>query len=218
MLNYKTPHMQKPDSIIFDMDGTLWDAVDTYAASWNMVFNERNIDKTMTRNNLARMVGWEGKKVLKEIMPDYNDETRQDIYTRVNEIRRELLPQRGGILYDGVKDGLKELAGKYELFILSNCAVGVIRLFIDWAGIDEHIVDEIAYGTNYMPKHHNIKLLIDRHKLKNPVYVGDTEGDGEQSRLANIPFVFVSYGFGETDDHDICFDNFTDFTEYFMGL
>ena len=69
--------MQKPDSIIFDMDGTLWDAVDTYAASWNMVFNERNIDKTMTRDNLARMVGWEGKKVLKEIMPDYDDETRQ---------------------------------------------------------------------------------------------------------------------------------------------
>jgi len=36
--------MQKPDSLIFDMDGTLWDAVDTYAASWNLVFNELGID------------------------------------------------------------------------------------------------------------------------------------------------------------------------------
>jgi phosphoglycolate phosphatase len=210
--------MQKPDSIIFDMDGTLWDAVDTYAASWNMVFSDLNIDKTITRDGLAKMVGWEGKKVLKEIMPDYDDSTRQDIYARVNELRRVLLPQRGGILYDGVKDGLKQLAGKYQLFILSNCAVGVIRLFIDWAGIDDHIVDEIAYGTNYMPKHHNIKLLIDRHNLKNPIYVGDTEGDGEQSRLAGIPFVFVSYGFGATDDHDIRFDSFTDFTQYFISL
>lgn len=210
--------MEKPDSIIFDMDGTLWDAVDTYATSWNMVFKELNIDKSISRDELATMVGWEGKKVLLAMMPEFDEEKRLDIYARVNEKRRELLPQKGGVLYDGVKDGLKQLAEKYPLFILSNCAKGVIRLFIDWAGIDEHIIDEIAYGTNYMPKHHNIKVLMERHNLKTPVYVGDTEGDGEQSRLAGIPFVFVSYGFGATDDHDIRFDSFADFTDYFMRL
>ncbi len=200
------------------MDGTLWDAVDTYAESWNIVFKQLGIDKSITRDELASMVGWEGKKVWKAIMPDYDEEKQAFIYGKVNELRREILPQRGGVLYDGVKDGLKQLASEYKLFIVSNCAVGVIRLFIDWAGINEHIIDEIAYGTNYMPKHFNIQQLIDRHNLKKPVYVGDTEGDGEQSRLANIPFVFVSYGFGETDDHDVRFDNFTDFTNYFMAL
>ena len=152
------------------------------------------------------------------MMPEYDDETRQAIYARVNELRRELIPQQGGVLYEGVKDGLKQLAEKYQLYIVSNCAVGVIRLFIDWAGIDAHIVDEIAYGTNYMPKHYNIKQLIERHNLQHPIYVGDTEGDGEQSRLAGIPFVFVSYGFGTTEDYDLRFDNFTDFTQYFMNL
>ncbi|WP_369124785.1 HAD family hydrolase, partial [Mucilaginibacter sp. 10I4] len=49
--------MQKPDSLIFDMDGTLWDAVDTYAHSWNVVFAELGIDKTITRDVLAGMVG-----------------------------------------------------------------------------------------------------------------------------------------------------------------
>ena len=210
--------MTKPDSIIFDMDGTLWDAVDTYAGSWNIVFKELNIDRTMPREELAKMVGWEGKKVLEAIMPDYDEETRQAIYARVNEVRRELLPKNGGILYEGVKDGLAQLAGKYQLFIVSNCAKGIIRMFMDWAGINEHIIDEIAYGTNYMPKNHNIKMLIERHNLQNPVYVGDTDGDAEQSRLAGIPFVFVSYGFGETDDHDLRFDSFPDFTKYFMGL
>ena len=210
--------MEKPDSIIFDMDGTLWDAVDTYTESWNIVFRELDIDKTIYRDELAKMVGWEGKKVWNAIMPDYSEEKQQEIYAKVNEVRKVLLPQTGGVLYEGVKDGLKQLATKYQLFIVSNCAKGIIRLFIDWAGIDEHIIDEIAYGTNYMPKHHNIKQLMDRHNIKNPVYVGDTEGDGEQSRLAGLPFVFVSYGFGATDDHDVRFDNFSDFTEYFMGL
>ena len=210
--------MEKPDSIIFDMDGTLWDAVDTYAGSWNIVFKELNIDRTISRDELAKMVGWEGKKVLKAIMPDEEEETRQAIYARVNEVRKELLPKNGGVLYEGVKDGLEQLAGKYQLFIVSNCAKGIIRLFMDWAGINEHIIDEIAYGINYMPKNHNIRLLIDKHNLQTPVYVGDTDGDAEQSRLAGIPFVFVSYGFGETDNHDLRFDSFADFTKYFMSL
>ncbi len=210
--------MQKPDSIIFDMDGTLWDAVDTYAASWNLIFKKLDINRSISRDELAKMVGWEGKKVLEAMMPDYDEEGRQSIYAQVTELRKELLPQTGGILYDGVKEGLKQLAGKYQLYIVSNCAKGIIRLFIDWAGINEQIIDEIAYGTNYMPKHYNIKQLIERHSLKSPVYVGDTEGDGEESRLAGIPFVFVSYGFGATDNHDIRFDSFTAFTEYFMSL
>jgi len=210
--------INKPDSLIFDMDGTLWDAVDTYAESWNIVFQQLGIDMIVRRDDLAKMVGWEGKKVHAVLMPDFDEEKRQYIYAKVNELRRELLPKNGGVLYKGVKDGLKQLAAKYQLYIVSNCAVGIIRLFMDWAGINEHIIDEIAYGTNYMPKHYNIKQLIERHHLKTPVYVGDTEGDGEQSRLAGIPFVFVSYGFGNTDDHDLRFDNFTGLTEYFMNL
>jgi phosphoglycolate phosphatase len=210
--------MQKPDALIFDMDGTLWDAVDTYTRSWNEVFGELGIDIIVHRDKLASMIGWEGKKVISAIMPDFDDDKRLEIYALVNAKRHELLPACGGILYDGVKEGLQQLATKYKLFILSNCAKGIIRLFIDWAGIDDHITDELAYGINLMPKHHNIGLLAEKHSLKHPVYIGDTAGDGEQTRLAGIPFVFVSYGFGDTDDYDFRFDDFKSLTEYFMSL
>ena len=210
--------MEKPDSLIFDMDGTLWDAVDTYAASWNKVFTQMGIDIVVERDRLAGMVGWEGKKVIKEIMPDFDDEKRMTIYKTVNEARHSMIPEMGGIMYDGVIEGLIKLESKYKLFILSNCAAGIIRHFIDWAGIDHLITDEFAHGVNFMPKNHNIHLLKDLHDLKNPVYIGDTAGDGEQSRIANVPFVFVSYGFGQTDDYDLKFDSFGDLTDYFMGL
>lgn len=210
--------MQKPDSLIFDIDGTLWDAVDTYTLSWNEVFDELGIDITIQRADLAKMIGWEGKKIKAAIMPGLGDDQRDDIYRLVNDKRRKLLPASGGRLYNGVKEGLGLLSQKYRLFILSNCAEGIIRIFIDWAGINEHITDELAYGVNLMPKHHNIKLLSDKHQLKNPVYIGDTAGDGEQSRLAGIPYVFMSYGFGTTDDFDLKFNDFQSFTEYFMAL
>jgi phosphoglycolate phosphatase len=210
--------MEKPDSLIFDMDGTLWDAVDTYTESWNLVFKKLNIDRIMVREELLQRIGWDGEKVMQAVLPEFDDEKRLEIYNEVNGIRQVLLPQNGGVLYDGVLDGLKQLAAKYQLFILSNCAKGIIRIFIDWAGIDAHITDEIAYGVNCMPKHHNIKLLINTHNLKNPVYIGDTAGDSEQSRIAGVPFIFVSYGFGNTSDYDLKFDDFKSLTDYFVSL
>lgn len=210
--------MQPPDSLIFDMDGTLWDAVDTYTNSWNIIFERIGLEKRIAREQLEGMIGWEGKKVLQVLLGEFEEDRRNEIYAMVNDLRKELIPQVGGRMYEGVIEGLEKLATKYQLFIVSNCAVGVIRLFIDWAGIDEYIVDEIAYGTNKMPKNHNIKLLVDKYGLKTPIYIGDTDGDAEQSRLAGMPFVFFTYGFGETENYDLKFDDFTSFTEYFMGL
>jgi phosphoglycolate phosphatase len=121
-------------------------------------------------------------------------------------------------MYKGVTEGLKQLAAKYKLFVLSNCAVGIIPLFLTWAGINEVITDSMAYGTNQMPKSHNMHLLMDKHNLQSPVYIGDTNGDAEQTRLAGIPFVFVSYGFGNTDDYDNKFDDFESLTQYYLSL
>jgi phosphoglycolate phosphatase len=69
-----------------------------------------------------------------------------------------------------------------------------------------------------MPKSHNMHLLMDKHNLQSPVYIGDTNGDAEQTRLAGIPFVFVSYGFGNTDDYDNKFDDFESLTQYYLSL
>lgn len=210
--------MQKPDSLIFDMDGTLWDAADTYTESWNLMFKELKLDKVMRREELLERIGWEGKKVMASVLPEFDETSRNEIYEQVAELRRNLLPVKGGILYEGVIEGLQQLSTKYKLFILSNCGKGIIRIFIDWAGINSFITDEFAYGVNNMPKHHNIRLLMEKHKIEMPVYIGDTAGDAEQSRKAAVPFVFVSYGFGQTDDYDIKFENFNELTRHFMSL
>jgi phosphoglycolate phosphatase len=210
--------MQKPDSLIFDMDGTLWDAVDTYAESWNLIFQKLDIQRTIKRDELLHVIGMDGKKLTRVLLPEFDEKKGMEIYNAVNQVRREILPTSGGIMYKGVTEGLKQLAAKYKLFVLSNCAVGIIPLFLTWAGINEVITDSMAYGTNQMPKNHNMHLLMDKHNLQSPVYIGDTNGDAEQTRLAGIPFVFVSYGFGNTDDYDNKFDDFESLTQYYLSL
>ena len=210
--------MQKPDSLIFDMDGTLWDAVDTYAESWNLIFQKHDIKRTIKRDDLLHVIGLDGKRLAKVMLPEFDDESGMEIYYEVNQVRREILPTSGGIMYKGVTEGIKQLSNKYKIFVLSNCAVGIIPLFLTWAGITEFVTDTMAYGTNQMPKNFNMHLLMDKHNLQNPIYVGDTNGDAEQTRLAGIPFIFASYGFGNTDDYDQKFDDFESLTQYYMSL
>jgi phosphoglycolate phosphatase len=51
-------------------------------------------------------------------------------------------------------------------------------------------------------------MIIERNQLQNPVYVGDTEGDGNASREAGIPFVFARYGLGHADTYNKVIDSF----------
>lgn len=85
-----------------------------------------------------------------------------------------------------------------------------------WAGIEMIITDSMAHGENYKPKHQNIQLLIEKYSLKNPFYIGDTESDSLQSRLVPLPFVFVDYGFGTTQNYDLTFSSFSQLTDYFI--
>ena len=101
---------------------------------------------------------------------------------------------------------------------MSNCPKNLIHEFLKWADLVEFITDEMAHGVNSMPKHHNINLLVEKHNLSNPIYIGDTLGDGIETRKAGLPFVLLTYGFGTTDDYDLKFDDFITFTEYFMNL
>lgn len=210
--------MLKPDSLIFDLDGTLWDALDTYLESWNEGVKIENLDRVFTRDDLHYVMGWERSKVLSHFFPEMDEEGRERVYKTINECRLRLMPELGGVMYEGVREGLIKLSKKYKLFIVSNCPENLIVEFLKWADLEEYVTDEMAHGVNSMPKHYNIKLLVDKYDLKTPVYIGDTLGDGIETRKAGLPFVLLTYGFGTTDDFDLKFDDFITFTEYFMNL
>jgi phosphoglycolate phosphatase len=210
--------LEKPDSLIFDMDGTLWDAVDSYVRSWNEGAKLENINRVFTRADLDHVMGWERGRVLPYMFPDKTVEEQERIYETINKCRATIMPKYGGRVYNGVREGIISLATKYKLFVVSNCPKGLIVEFMKWADLQEYFLDEMAHGVNSMPKHHNINLLIEKHQLINPVYIGDTDGDSKDSRIANLPFGLVTYGFGSSEDFDLKFDDFDSLTSYFMGL
>jgi len=208
----------KIDSIIFDMDGTLWDALSIYTAAWNQGLAETGVHRIVAQEEIAAMMGWEKHRIFDQLLPQYTPTVHEEVYNRVNDCSVALIPQMKGRLYEGVKEGLQQLAAQYPLYILSNCAVGIIDLFMEATDIRPFITGHIAHGENFYPKHQNIALLKNRHHLKYPVYVGDTHEDSIQCQLAGIPFVHVSYGFGQTENYHRQFHTFADLTAYYRVL
>ena len=103
---------------------------------------------------------------------------------------------------------IKKLSKKYKLFIVSNCQDGYIQCFFKAHKLEKYFIDIECSGVTGLSKGENNKLIIERNHLKNPVYVGDTAGDRESAIVANIPFVYARYGFGNVDDYDYVIDNF----------
>jgi phosphoglycolate phosphatase len=208
--------LAKIDSIIFDMDGTLWDGVEAYAQGFNDFFRANNIDRVLTKNDLYGYMGLEEDQYLEVTMPEFPYSERKEKYKHIIDFQYKRIQSEGGVLYDGVKEGLAKLAEKYMLFIVSNCPEFTIKYFMEWAGIEEFITDTLSHGMNYKSKHENIKLLIEKHALQSPVYVGDADSDRQQCDLAEIPFIFVKYGFGKATSYALCFDSFEQLIEDFV--
>lgn len=208
----------KPDSLIFDRDGTLWDNVDTYVAAWNKGLEAKGYDLRFRREDLVGLMGKEIGKMLNRFLPDISPEEEKELFNAIVEAYQSLTKTMTPKIFPGVREGLEKLATKYKLFMLSNCEEGGIPNFMNYTGTRHLFTDYMEHGQNFQPKSFNLKLLIDRNHLQSPVYIGDTDSDSREAAKAGVPFVHVSYGFGETDNYALKFDSFPELTNYFMSL
>lgn len=193
--------MERPDSLIFDLDGTLWDGVEAYARGFNDFFRHHGVARRLKKSEIAGLMGMEEKAFLAATLPEWPEESRKLLYQEAVEYQYQRIRSDGGILYDGVREGLQSLSADFRLFIVSNCPAFTIEHFLDWAELRPWIADSIAHGSNHQPKHVNIRELIRRHGLQRPVYVGDTDSDRKQAELVPLPFLFVDYGFGKAEKY-----------------
>ena len=213
----KAQDEHKPDSLIFDLDGTLWDAVETYVLAWNEYFRIKAIDYRVNKALLDSGMGLEQKLYLEKLIPQFPISQRVEIYNDVIKIQNKLIETLGGTMYEGVFDGLKSLAGKYKLFIVSNCPEFTIPHFMKWSGLGPYINDYMEHGQNFKSKAENIQLLIEKHSLKKPLYIGDTDSDAVQCAKAGVPFILMEYGFGSTEACYKRFGSFSEFSNYYIN-
>lgn len=209
--------MERPDfdSLIFDMDGTLWDAVDTYCTIWDEAYRRMGIDATVSRSELLECMGMTIERILEKIAPAGIDLAA---FSRtLSQVDAELLPRLGGRLYDGVAELIPALAQRYRLFMVSNCGKHGLDYFLDYTRLRPYFTGTLTNGQTGLPKEGNISRMVSDFGLQSPVYIGDTAGDCRSSHLAGVPMMHVTYGFGSCDDAEYSADSFREVAAFFLN-
>ncbi|CDM67993.1 HAD family phosphatase [Clostridium bornimense] len=197
------------DSIIFDLDGTLWNSIEGVCSAWKTVLDTYpEINRVITPKDMESCMGLTVDTIRKKLFPDLDEDMQIQIMKECCDSEKIYLGKHGGKLYPNLECTLKKLSKKYKLFIVSNCQDGYIQCFFEAHNLEKYFIDIECSGSTGLSKGENNKLIIERNHLQNPVYVGDTIGDRESAIIANIPFIYARYGFGDVDDYDYVIDNF----------
>ncbi|NMM63733.1 HAD family hydrolase [Clostridium sp. P21] len=197
------------DSIIFDLDGTLWSCIGEACTSLKNVLSKYpDVKKVITYEDMESCMGLQIKDIGKKLFPQLDESMQIKLMEEFCGTEQVYLEEHGGRLYPKLEETLKILSKKYKLFIVSNCHDGYIQCFFKAHKLDKYFIDFECSGVTGLSKGKNNKLIIKRNSLKSPVYVGDTATDAESAKVAEIPFVFARYGFGNAEEYDYVIDSF----------
>ena len=199
-------------SLIFDIDGTLWDSRAIVAKGYNDYLIEvGRPDLQVDAEYLKTLFGKTMTEIADIMLCSIPQPQRYDVMLGCMAREDEFLHNDPcDIAFPGVRETLEKLKEDYRLFIVSNAQCGYPELMMDKLGIRHLMEGWMCFGDTNLPKGDTIRILMDRHGVTDAVYIGDTQGDLEASCKAGIPFIFCTYGFGDPETYDAKIDAFTE--------
>ena len=202
------------DSLIFDLDGTLWDTCESCAVAWNAVLAQQGIPfRTIVADDVRRVTGRPHAECIRAVFQGLPEPQVDVLIRETMTADNAAIEELGGLLYPGVDAGLRSLAKRYSLFIVSNCQAGYIDVFLRWSKLGDVFKDTECWGNTGHSKGANTASLIQRNHLRAPLLVGDTECDRQAARECGIPFVYAAYGFGQCAEPDFTIRSFPDLVD-----
>ena len=188
------------DSLIFDVDGTLWDSTEIVAKAWTGCLVREGIDLIITAQRLKGLFGRLLPDIAKDLFPDRSEAEQLRLIDLCCQAEHEALMKTPAPLYPGMEETLHALAEKIPLFIVSNCQAGYIEVFLEGTGLGNLFQGHLCPGDTGLAKADNILIIKNRYHLSDPGYVGDTMGDFEACSQAHVPFIHAMYGFGQVPE------------------
>jgi phosphoglycolate phosphatase len=201
------------DALIFDIDGTLWNASTTSAKGWNMGLAELGIDKRVNAEQIGMVTGHPYEQCIDMLLPGMI-QSYPKLFKTLDKYETEAIKSEGGRFFYGVVEGILDLANHYKIFIVSNCQEWYLRLFLDFSGIEHVLSGTDCHGISDLPKNEMLLRIKRDYSLNNPVYIGDTAGDEEAAELADMDFIFVSWGFGKPNGSPVTVNSFSELLNY----
>ena len=202
----------KYESLIFDIDGTLWDSRALVAEGYNLQLRQEGLDHLcVTAEDFIPLFGKVMTEIADVIFASIPEDARYSLMERCMETENRYLQDNPcHIGYPGVTQTMAELSRHYRLFIVSNSQQGYPELCMEKLGLAPYIEGHMCFGDTGTSKGKTIRTLMAKHGIGSCAYVGDTQGDYEATVEAEIPFIWCSYGFGTPEGYAAKADRFED--------
>lgn len=187
------------ESLIFDIDGTLWDSRALVAEGYNIQLRAEGYDHLCVNAEILKpLFGKVMTEIADALLHTIPESERYGLMERCMATENKYLEENPcHIGYPKVKETLEQLAKKHRLFIVSNSQRGYPELCIEKLGLGELIEGHMCFGDTGTCKGETIKRLLEKHNIGSACYIGDTQGDLDASDYAGLPFVYCTFGFGQ---------------------
>ena len=205
----------KFESIIFDVDGTLWDPRALLAEAYNEQLREEGLSHIhVTAEKLRPLFGKTMTMLADGLFGEIPAPARYALMDRCilrmdDHLERFAGPQIG---YPDLRQTMETLAKSHRLYIVSNGQKGYPQLAAKKLGLADLIHGYLSFGDTGTSKGQTILRLMKEERIQSAVYVGDTQGDLEACREADIPFIWAAFGFGVPESYYAKIEKFADLT------
>ena len=153
------------------MDGTLWDAVDSYCKVWNECFRAFGVERVVMRRELVECMGLPLDEIYRRIAGDSPVISPEAYLPRLEQLEKEMMPRLGGKPYPHMRECMEQLSEHYAVFLLSNCGVNGLTDMMRYTGITPFVTEAVTFGATQRPKSENMRMLCEKYGLKQAVYV-----------------------------------------------
>ena len=191
---------QTVQSVVFDLDGTLWPPQSVVIPAYQKVFRHLDIPYPVYEA-LLETLGHPFDVIWQKLMPDVSQETRAHANELMALAEAEMLGTINVEPFVGVRDTLHRLRLRgVSLYILSNCEHHYLERVPDCLGIGGYFQER--YCADDFPGLSKSQIL-ERILPGMPhpvVMVGDRFHDIDAGRHSGLDTIACLYGFGKPEE------------------
>lgn len=185
-------------TLIFDLDGTLWNTENSYYYAFNEYLKNHPEDKyQMKLDVVEELRAITMDKMAPKLFPNDSSDVQHKKIIECLKYSCEYLIKQEEVNKE-IVNNIKLLSKEFNLYLVSNCPFEYINIFFSKCNLKEYFKDVIALGgftkINDSDKAKNLEKIIEKHSLdrKNTFFVGDSNLDLKASQEAKCNFIYLT--------------------------
>ncbi len=218
--------LRKPEAMIFDMDGTLFQTETALLPAYHRMFDVLRAEglytgETPPERLILGSLGMLLEEIWQIVIPDADENVRNRANDLLLELQLEVLKGGEALLYPDVKETLEMLQQRgVRLFVASNGLEGYVKGVSDALGIAPLFEAQYSAGEyQTATKVLLVEMLLKNHGVNSAWMVGDRSSDvqaGLGNGLGVIGCAYADFGANhELEDADVLITKFGQLIELY---